>query len=84
MPETSEKPSVSSSEELHLLGDNKVEFERVKKESGHGCWYVCPNCGWQWQPLDLTSGVVDTRAGQAISSRICPGCGKVGRSLKAE
>jgi len=44
---------------------------------GPANFYVCKNCGWKGAPLDLESGVVKvTENTEALTSRICPGCGK--------
>jgi len=54
-------------------------FEVVEnpKKDGPANFYICKNCGWKGAPLDLESGVVKvTENTEAISSRICPGCGK--------
>lgn len=62
--------------------DNKTRYLQTDRDQGAGKDLHCVRCGWDGRPLDLNRSKVRTAAGEAFSSKVCPACGRHGKSLE--
>lgn len=61
---------------------NQTRYLKTDRDQeGAGKDLHCVRCGWNGRPLELNRGKVQTAAGEAFSSKVCPACGRHGQSL---
>jgi hypothetical protein len=66
-----------------MQADNQTRYLKTDRDQeGAGKDLQCACCGWNGRPLELSRGKVQTAAGEAFSSKVCPSCGRHGQSLE--